>query len=311
MQTLDLTPPIPYLWPIQHAVSIALIGCGGTGSHLAQTLAKIAVHRRSIGGPELELLFVDGDLVEQKNVGRQLFSPSDIGKNKAEVLAARFNAVFGLQIAAQPSMLTAPLRRLTSAGRGILVGAVDNAAARQQIAASLHHWGPKALWIDCGNHEHSGQVLVGSTAFQWELAKACAVPSMCVDLPSPALVAPELLVPPTVQPIRAEDCAAAMEDNRQSLLINQAMATIAGQYLANLLFQGQITTFETIVDLESLSMRSTPITAATIARYAAQATAGAAHAGETKRFGIQAMAGTAHADEEADDEYNDDFDDDE
>lgn len=263
MQSLNVSPPLSFVWGALQPVSIALVGCGGTGSHLAQALAKLAVQYRATCGQEIELLFVDGDIVEPKNIGRQLFSSADIGRNKAEVLAARFNAVFGLKIAAMPNMLLEPLRPMYAGHRRILVGAVDNAAARRQLAASLRHWN---LWIDCGNHEYAGQVLVGSTQQSDVLRQACTVPGICAALPSPDLVAPDLLVDPVVI-VQPEDCAEAVENNRQSLMINQMIATIAAQYLTSLLLRGQITSFETLVDLSSLSMRSTPITAATIAPY--------------------------------------------
>lgn len=68
-------------------------------------MARLAVHCRDTGGPQIDLAFIDGDTVERTNVGRQLFSAADIGRNKAQALAAQFAAVFGLPIAAFPQML--------------------------------------------------------------------------------------------------------------------------------------------------------------------------------------------------------------
>ena len=34
-------------------ISIALVGCGGTGSHIAQALASLAAHCRDTGGPRI------------------------------------------------------------------------------------------------------------------------------------------------------------------------------------------------------------------------------------------------------------------
>lgn len=56
-----------------------IIGCGGVGSWLATVLSKT----------ENKILLVDGDTLEKKNLDRQLFSPEDIGKNKAEALSRR------------------------------------------------------------------------------------------------------------------------------------------------------------------------------------------------------------------------------
>jgi hypothetical protein len=49
-----------------------------------------------------------------------------------------------------------------------------------------------------------------------------------------------------------------MRDGLQSLMINQAMAAIAAQYLHQLISVRRITSFETALDLENLTMTSTP-----------------------------------------------------
>lgn len=254
MQTLTIEPTYPHLIPELRTVSIALVGCGGTGSHIAQSLARLAAHCRDSGGPRIDLAFIDGDTVEAKNVGRQLFSVADIGKNKAQALAARFSAVFGLEINAFPHMLSA--QRLRLEGYGILVGAVDGAVGRRALRESLSSG--FRLWLDCGNHEHSGQVVVGSATAAQQLVGALKL-GVCAALPTAPLIYPELLVDAPARP--REDCAAAMQDNAQSLMVNQMMAAIAGQYLYQLVVSRRLTTFRTVVDLASLTMRSDPITA--------------------------------------------------
>jgi hypothetical protein len=56
-----------------------------------------------------------------------------------------------------------------------------------------------------------------------------------------------------------------MQNDAQSLMVNQMMAGIAAQYLYQLVVQRRLTTFHTVVDLDSLSMRSTSITARALA----------------------------------------------
>jgi PRTRC genetic system ThiF family protein len=268
MQTLTIDPAVPYLLPSDRPIVIALVGCGGTGSHIAQSLARLAAHCHALGGPSVELGFIDGDRVEHCNVGRQLFSASEVGRNKAQTLAARFSAALGLSIMAIPEMATALLlcERVIAPPRdalGILVGAVDGAAGRKALHDALksESW---HVWLDCGNHESSGQVVVGTTTDLKRLGRAFGLPGVCAALPAPSMVYPDLLVAPPPRP-RA-DCAAAMEDNAQSLMVNQAMAAVAAEYLYNLVVRRRLTTFETVVDLAGLAMRSTPITAANLAR---------------------------------------------
>ena len=119
MQTLQLDPPVPFLLPAG-PITIALVGCGGTGSHIAQALARIAAHTRH-GREQLRLVFLDGDHVEEKNVGRQLFGPGDVGQNKAIALAARFNHLFGLAIEAIPAMATQTLLQKPAKNMQVLV----------------------------------------------------------------------------------------------------------------------------------------------------------------------------------------------
>jgi len=63
----------------------AIIGLGGLGGHVAETLARAGVGR---------LVLVDGDRFEDHNLNRQLFSTREtLGKTKAEAAAARLAEV--------------------------------------------------------------------------------------------------------------------------------------------------------------------------------------------------------------------------
>lgn len=271
MQTLKIETPIPFVLGAG-TIQIVLVGCGGTGGYIAQHLARLAAHRKAAGLPYVHLVFMDGDTVEDKNIGRQLFSAAEIGRNKAKTLAARFNAAFGLTIQAVPYMATAQLlnSRWQSNRRGdinILIGAVDNPEARRLFATQLGHVAPSGwrLWMDCGNHEHAGQVSLGNVARSEQMLGSIKLGgSLCAALPGPHLQDPDLLSDPE-QPLVRADCAAAMEDGRQSLMINSLVAGIASEYVRQLLFDGRVTSFRTVVDAQSLSMRSTPITPETLA----------------------------------------------
>lgn len=269
MQSLTIEPPAPFLVR-PGPLTLVLVGCGGTGSHIAQALARIGAHLHA-SRAELRIVFVDGDLVEEKNVGRQLFTWQDVGRNKAQALAARFSSLSPLAIDAVAEMAT--IDRLAAIGGlkrrlggkndslGILIGAVDTATARKTLHGALREQGCWNLWLDCGNHEESGQVVVGSETDVANLDGAIKL-GICTKLPAPSLVYPTLLE--AAERRRREDCAAAMEDNIQSLMINQAMAAIASEYLAKLIMKRRLTTFQTVVDLQTLSMRSTPITMSAI-----------------------------------------------
>lgn len=154
--SLEDDAPCRYVLPASKPISVCLVGCGGTGSHLAMSLARIAVHLRERGGAPFQLCFIDGDHVERANLGRQLFSPAELGRNKAVTLADRLNAALGLTIQAVPVMATATLLQELAPpyqAIGVLVGAVDTADGRQALHTVLaqQRW---RLWLDVGN-EHA------------------------------------------------------------------------------------------------------------------------------------------------------------
>ena len=64
-------------------VKIVQLGAGGTGGHIAPHLYRLLY---SLDRP-VRYIICDGDVVEQKNLVRQNFTPADLGENKAQVLA--------------------------------------------------------------------------------------------------------------------------------------------------------------------------------------------------------------------------------
>src|ERR1051325_6638999 len=70
-------------------VHVLLIGAGGIGAYLAQHVGRMMrVLYQSDRGAHLTI--VDPDLVEYKNIGRQLFCDAEVGAPKAEALARRY-----------------------------------------------------------------------------------------------------------------------------------------------------------------------------------------------------------------------------
>lgn len=67
-------------------VKIVLVGTGGTGGYIVPQLYRLLY---ALDRP-IRVILCDGDLVEEKNLGRQNFIEADLGKNKAMVLAERY-----------------------------------------------------------------------------------------------------------------------------------------------------------------------------------------------------------------------------
>jgi len=95
----------------------------------------------------VRFIICDGDIVEEKNLVRQNFTPADLGENKAKVLAERYSSVFGMETEYVPEFIESGERLLSmlqarSFPTGpywhsptvkelvILIGAVDNNKSR-------------------------------------------------------------------------------------------------------------------------------------------------------------------------------------
>lgn len=59
-----------------------IVGAGGVGSFLTPALCML-IGRENV-------IVIDGDKLEKKNLNRQLFTPADTGRNKAEALADKY-----------------------------------------------------------------------------------------------------------------------------------------------------------------------------------------------------------------------------
>ncbi len=260
----------PILTRQWNTLHMALIGCGGTGSWLAPSVARLAAVLRE-AGKTVHVTFVDGDRVEPKNIPRQQFCEAELGSNKAQALALRYGTAWGIDIGAVPEMFSSvkAVKYLPAPWHDrllVIIGCVDNAAARseismlqslynstKQIAGSDAGRAPGTWWLDCGNADDSGQVLIGTSPNHKDLAGAFDN-SLCWRLPSPALQRPELLVPRPEEALDASkrlSCAELTMLNYQALTINRTVATIADSYLWRLLLKGNLKRFATVADDEA------------------------------------------------------------
>jgi PRTRC genetic system ThiF family protein len=263
--------------PHLNAQEIVLVGCGGTGGHLARAIARIIAHMKSLRMSVPHLRLIDPDIVEMKNVGRQLFSQAEIGMNKAEVTAKRLACAFGLEIewTAEPF---AAKRHVSRDSYGlILIDAVDNHLARQELAQVK-----RGLLIACGNSRSSGQVSIGNVSNMAEALHYLedmdreSTYSRHKDtvgyLPNAYLLFPQLLEPePTpihVNPQPNASCAELVLQGEQEILINDVVATIAARYLQQLLFRQPIQSFLTYCNIEGMfSVKPVPICREELAPY--------------------------------------------
>lgn len=259
------------LKPVQHTI-IMLVGAGGTGSALAIDLARLLYHIRE-QGQSIHMQIIDPDVVEPKNVGRQQFSPFDVGQKKAVSMAERLNLWLGLDVMAVPEPFDAntpvmmPEYRNRSV-RYILVGAVDNHQARtamRDYIKSRQNSGDW-WWVDAGNGEYTGQVLVGNiTAGKVSLNSAFGLIN---GLPAPSVQMPELLQEEETAVAEPQlDCALAAIRDEQSLNVNRLMAVYAAQYVYDIVVRHELTTMGAFVSLSPPSANSRSITKQSLERF--------------------------------------------
>jgi PRTRC genetic system ThiF family protein len=276
------------------AVRVTVVGCGGTGSHLVDALCgllfdleecrrgRVALPPAALGRYPLSVRLVDPDRVEHRNIGRSAFAHYDVGCNKAEALAERYADAYGLPIEAHALPFSAdhdavPLPWGTVQ---LLVGCVDNAAARAEMHRAVEK-GLGSTWhLDAGNTRNAGQVFFGTVARRADLAGAFQPAlGLCRAVPAPAVLRPGLLTledgelpearwstARSPRPPAGQDCAARVLAREQSFAINRLVANAAFDLLHDL-FVGELRHFAAYINREEgTQVRAERLTPTAMAR---------------------------------------------
>ena len=160
-----------YLIDPQHPVTVNLIGAGGTGSQVLTCLARLDVTLRALGHPGLFVTLYDPDIVSGTNIGRQLFSDSDIGLNKAKCLITRVNNFFGNDWKAVSGIFPTILKNVRRDDMAnITITCTDNIKSRLDLwnvlkavpAPAYRDYTTPLYWMDFGNTQTTGQVVIGT-----------------------------------------------------------------------------------------------------------------------------------------------------
>lgn len=229
---------------------IVVIGAGGTGSQLLTGLARmmVALHSLRITAPEV--VVCDPDTVSRANVGRQLFSPSDIGQSKAFTLVNRINQYFDLKWHAYYGAFSAEHARTSS----IYITCVDTRAARKEIYDIIKD--KASYWLDLGNSNHSGQVVLGNPDF---CCRHHSDKKRFVLMPTVADLFPEILDTTLPDDDNTPSCSLAEALVKQDLMVNQTVATHALELLWQLLRNGEISHHGFFFDSRNFSLQPLPV----------------------------------------------------
>jgi molybdopterin/thiamine biosynthesis adenylyltransferase len=149
-------------------IRFVIIGLGGTGGYLFYYLSRLIASMPDKGN--YQILIADADIVEAKNLVRQNFVMSDVGLSKVAVLAERYGNVYDMDIPYYDHYVedTATLHDLVQNRKlcfipnvTFLLGCVDNNYSRQLFNQFFEEYTWPLVYIDSGNDEFSGQVVVG------------------------------------------------------------------------------------------------------------------------------------------------------
>lgn len=238
--------------------TITIVGCGGTGAQVARIVGRILYDMRRARLEIPRMVLIDPDHVEEKNVGRQLFTAADAALQlpKVEVVGKRLNMALGLDVAwfAEPVQADRHFGRNT-----MIISCVDNHLARRV----LHD--VDGILIGAGNYRDGGQVVIGNTSNAEFMQDNLDGDSngRYRYLPKEGLLFPALLEPETPSelplPMPGASCADLVNTGYQHLLINDWIATVIGTYVYKLLNKQSIVTFATFVNLDGISSRGLKI----------------------------------------------------
>ena len=254
-------------------IEIIIIGCGGTGSMFIRDAIRIAkVYNDSLPTkksyrPEpriTDIILIDGDIVETKNLVRQNFIPCDIGCYKSEVLAERYGAAFDMPIKAVTHYMEDPNELFNLAfkrrspyesdrmGTKLIFSFVDNVKTRLMLSNFMMGYYDEYIYnihssdtgkhilsnadivmIDSGNSKYAGQVCISAVRSNYA--------PLNFYIPSVAEQNPDLLDPANWDKFASEaSCEEAADSDPQTISANATAANICMNIFHQLLFEGAI-----------------------------------------------------------------------
>ena len=153
---------------------VVVVGCGGTGGFFIKEFGRFMMHAFA----SIQLTLIDGDIVEESNLERQCFQKEDIQSNKATILAEALVSCYGIpdnKITSFPVYLDrarqlrdilehASISRYDQIEVPIIIGAVDNHAARTVLHEYFMDYMNTGFYYDSANEYAQGEVVFAGKA---------------------------------------------------------------------------------------------------------------------------------------------------
>lgn len=221
-----------YIVNPMHQITVAVIGCGATGSYLLYHLARMNIALRAKGHPGIHVTAADGDTVKPHNIGKQLFFEEDIDMFKSIAIIQRINLSYGYNWDAIPDFLMRDSveTKTSIIAHNVIFSCSDQVETRRIIEDTLIHnrRGDQSdrhrvhYWIDCGNAQTTGQVIMYHKT-------------------DPRLKSILQRHPDIKDQPDQESCSLAISLGKQDFNVNPMGAIIASQMAWDLMTTGKIT----------------------------------------------------------------------
>lgn len=235
----------------KHPITVTVVGAGGNGSQMLTQLGRIHYALQALGMKGLHVNCFDDDLVTEANAGRQLFSPSDVGHNKAAILIGRINRFFGCAWLAFPERITEEKEPHQAFSANIVITCTDNKKSRVAVSYWLkqylnddpdkfHDCYKPYAWMDIGNRKDIGQVIMG---YDWKDVK---IPNLLEMYPKYS---------ETPDDINTPSCSLAEALLHQSLFINTFVTNVAAELLWEFLTEDELLWHGAFVNLKTLNIK--------------------------------------------------------
>jgi len=230
---------------------VALVGVGGSGSPMLENIIKLSLLLEEMG-MDMSISIFDDDVVSSASVGRTKFAYADIGISKVDILASRYSMFFGVDIDANPRKFD------VSRDTGefdLIVSCTDSAKFRVELGqlsgSMFDDYVSDTLWLDMGNDEKSGQIILGHLFNK--------VHSSVLRLPNVYDLYGKELEDKASNEVERDSCTLLEATASQSIAINSSVATAALALLNELFVGGSIGVHGAFIDIEKQVTKPVPI----------------------------------------------------
>jgi len=270
------TPKAIYPYIIQ-------VGTGGTGGYLVQHIAQML----GISKHNASYTIVDPDVIENKNLGNQLFLAEEVGLKKADVLASRYSEAYGVDIGSYSEafiesveqlnkFFTTEYLKIPNFGRDsvlflpIIIGCVDNHYTRK-ILHEFFEGSARSIYIDAGNEsttvpsdwqerpkkDWTAEELHSFNESGWTGQVVTGVKLGTFNQAPVAEVFPDILMDnDSIRPSELS-CTELSASEPQRLIVNKFAAMTISNILSQIVEEATITTHLTCFHTKTGYMRST------------------------------------------------------